>query len=569
MSLRHLSRRAIRLPAIAALLAQGIAAHGEVLTVPGHARVELQAPAFGTKRGSLIAWVMPLWEKDDGNSHTFVTLRWQGEDQSYLALSHGWWEPAGSRKLYFVLSNQDFAFCEMPGQFDYSIFAKHQWTMLAATWAAGKPGYVRLFVDGEKICERRIDFDGERRAAGRIFIGSDLGATDQRNRAADFLMDRLEFSQAALTEGEIRDRYRRGGGAAARKWVDALLDEQSRQSPRRETRAMFDEDTHWVGSRAETDETLRRVKQAGFNAYVPCIWNGAQAEFDTHTLPVSKAFSARAAKNDDPLDYLMAAAHKNGIAVHLWFDIARRDTRSLPLEYSEGAPPGAFNVQNAAFRGFITQAITGAAARYDPDGINVDYIRSMGVCASRTCEDDYGRRYGRSLREDWVSAENGASIPSLVEWNAKAVSGIVDTLSAHLRSRKPAIFLSADTVPFDHSRLDQGVDVAGWIASGAVDAIVYMAYESPLDVARITEAWSAIPHDKLLIAMRNFVDVGNRYADLSGAETESFARLVRSQWAGAGVGFYHYPHLTAEQVAALEMGAFALPAANGWLRSDR
>jgi uncharacterized lipoprotein YddW (UPF0748 family) len=126
--------------------------------------------------------------------------------------------------------------------------------------------------------------------------------------------------------------------------------------------------------------------------------------------------------------------------------------------------------------------------------------------------------------------------------------------------------MSADTIPFDHSRLDQGVDVAGWLASGAVDAIVYMAYESPLDVARITEAWSAIPHDKLLIVMRNFVDVGSRYADLSGVETESFARLVRSQWTGAGVGFYHYPHLTAEQVAALKTGAFALPAANSWLR---
>lgn len=552
--------------AIAALLAQGIAAHGEVLAVPGHSHVESQDAALRTKSGSLIAWVMPLWEKNDGNSHTFVTLRWQGADQSYLALSQGWWEPAGSRKLYFVLSNQDFAFCEMPGQFDYSIFVKHQWTMLAASWAAGKPGYVRLFVDGEKICERRIDFDPGRRAAGRVFIGSDLGATDQRDRAADFLIDRLEFSQASLTEGEIRDRYQRGGGSAARKWVDALLDEQSRRSPRRETRAMFDEDTHWVASRAETDQTLRRVKQAGFNAYVPCIWNGAQAEFDTHALPVSSAFSERAAKNDDPLDYLMAAARKNGIAIHLWFDVARRDTRALPPEYSEGAPSGAFNVHSAPFREFITQVITGAAARYDPDGINVDYIRSMGACTSRACEEDYGRRYGRSLRQDWVNAESGASIPSLLEWNAKPISAIVDALSAQLRSRKPAIFLSADTIPFDHSRLDQGVDVAGWLASGAVDAIVYMAYESPLDVARITEAWSAIPHDKLLIVMRNFVDVGSRYADLSGVETESFARLVRSQWTGAGVGFYHYPHLTAEQVAALKTGAFALPAANSWLR---
>ena len=190
---------------------------GDVITLPGHAHVEIETRApVNTDSGSFVAWVMPLWNVDDEKSHTILSLRWQGDDHSYLALSQGWWEPGGKGRLHFVLSNQDFAFCEMPGQFHYTIFVRNQWTMLVATWAAGKPGYVRLYVDGQKICDRRVAFNGGRQSADKVYLGSDQGATDQRARSSDFEVSRLEFVDKPLSDMEVLDRYQRGGGSSAR-----------------------------------------------------------------------------------------------------------------------------------------------------------------------------------------------------------------------------------------------------------------------------------------------------------------------------------------------------------------
>ncbi len=540
---------------------------GDVITLPGRVHVEIETRTpLNTDSGSLVAWVMPLWDVNEGKSHVILTLRWQGKDQSYLALSQGWWEPGGNDRLHFVLSNQDFVFCEMPGQIHYAIFAPKKWTMLAATWEAGRPGYVRLYVDGQKICDRRVVFAGGRHSADKVYLGSDQGATDQRERFSDFEISGLEFVGKPLNDAEVLDRYRRGGGSAVRKWLSALIGVQPPRAPQREARAMFDEDIHWTASRLETDRTLQRLKRAGFNVYVPCVWNGAEAVFANQILPLSAAYRARLNHDDDPLQYLILAAHRAGIAVHLWFDVARRDTALLPAEYTEGAPSGAFNVQNAAFRTFVTAVIRDAAVRYDADGVNLDYIRSMGVCSSNTCEKQYAALYGRSLRQDWRDSEQGKSSSSLIAWNSNAVSSIVYGLSRRLRAEKPNLFLSVDTIPFDHSRLDQGVDVSDWVANGAIDSVVYMAYDTPLDVWGVTEAWRRLPRDKLLVLMRNFQNIDDQYGDLSGEEIPQYVNLVRSQWPGAGVGFYHYPHLTSEQVAALERGPFAHPAASTWVR---
>ena len=541
-----------------------------IIELPGRAHAEIQpSEPISTDGGSVVAWVMPLWDGNNALSHTFLSLRWQGEDKSYLALSQGWWEPEGSGKLYFVLSNQDFVFCLMPGEFNYSIFTANKWTMLAATWTAGKPGYVKLFVDGQKICDRRIAFSGGRRSAGALYLGSDQGSAEQRSRRSDFIIKRLQLYQNPLSETQINEQYRYGGGEPQRKWVATLVAANPPTVPSREARIIFDEDTHWSVSRLETDRTLQRVKQAGFNVYVPCVWDGGAASFETRLAPMSKAYENSRRGDYDPLQYLISAAHRQGIAVHLWFDVMRRDTVSLPAAYSEGAPVGAFNVQNADFRAYIVKLIRDAAEHYDTDGINLDYIRSMGTCTSDRCEKDYRARYGRSLNKDLEEQNTGKAVPSLIEWNAAPVSTIVLDLAKQLREHGPRLFISVDTVPFDQSRLQQGVDVSGWFAAQAIDSVVYMAYETPIDVRSVTRAWERLSPDKLVVLIRNFDVVDDRAIDNSGQMTVDYVNMVRSLWPHAGVGFYHYPHLTWQQVVALKSHVFAVPANSDWRRSDR
>jgi uncharacterized lipoprotein YddW (UPF0748 family) len=323
-----------------------------------------------------------------------------------------------------------------------------------------------------------------------------------------------------------------------------------------------------VVSRLEVDKTIRRVKQAGFNVYVPCVWNGVDASFITDLAPVSLKYKAAHSDRYDPLRYLIEEAHRQGIAVHLWFDVMRRETSSLPSQFSEGAPSGAFNAQSAAFRTFIVKFVRDAAERYEADGINLDYIRSMGTCSSEWCEQKYHERYGRSLQLDRERQNAGTAVASLIEWNTEAVSSIVYDIAKQMRAAKPGLFISVDTIPFDQSRLQQGVDVLGWIDKGAIDSVVYMAYETPMDIADVTLAVQRLSGEKTVVLVRNFHTADDRSIDDAGQVSVDYVNLVRSQWPGAGVGFYHYPHLTSEQAGALRRGVFAIPVESGWQRHD-
>lgn len=301
------------------------------VAIPGESYVEIEPDEpLRSSQGSLIVWVKPLVDFMNSGSHTILTARWSGDNSGYLALSSGWWEPTGTHKLYFVLNNQDHAFCMMPGKYNYSIFAEDQWTMVAVTWSAANPGHVRLYVDGQKVCDRSAPFAPDRETNGRLMFGSDRGTSDQRARAADIAIREPQFFARSLSDREIYEHFTNAGGKRRHKWVQAVLQNYKNASPATESRIMFDEDAHWVRSRSETDATLRRIKRAGFNVYVPCVWDGAGALFQTSSAPMAENFRRGLAAGYDPLQYLIEAARRQQIAVHLWFDIARRGEDYFP-----------------------------------------------------------------------------------------------------------------------------------------------------------------------------------------------------------------------------------------------
>lgn len=526
----------------------------DTLLLPDFAHALIDAGnAISTKEGTVLAWVKPRWSRSDINSHVLLTLPWKGDTGGYLALSHGWWEPAGSAKLYFVLSNREHAFCYTPGKFDHALFLQGQWTMVAATWKAGDPGSIGLYVDGHKVCERRIKVSGSRESGGKLFVGNDSGATDRRERASDFDINRLTFESRALSDLEILARYRADAGVDAhrRKWLTALIPGSPVEPLPGEQRAIFDEDPHWLDSPLEIQRTIKRVKAAGFNVYIPCVWNGQSALFDSKLAPTSARF--RQAKNAayDPLRYLIETARRHGVQVHLWFHVARRATDALPAEYSRGAPTSAFNVHNPAFREFIVALMVEAAGKYEIDGVNLDYIRSMGVCSSDQCKQDYRQVTGRNLEVDIDAQRRGEPITSIAAWNARAVTAIVGAAAQRLRSVSPGLHLSVDTIANDRGRFQQGVDINSWIKSGMVDTVFHMAYETPLDIAQLDATWRDLPAGRLAVLIRNYDHVGGKVFAHPGVLVADGLRLTRSRWPGASFGLYHFPHLTPDQIASL------------------
>jgi uncharacterized lipoprotein YddW (UPF0748 family) len=145
-----------------------------------------------------------------------------------------------------------------------------------------------------------------------------------------------------------------------------------------------------------------------------------------------------------------------------------------------------------------------------------------------------------------------------------AVGNIVAAVAGRLESLTPRPRLSITTAPFGAARLHEGVDVMAWLQRGLIDAVVYMAYEEPLEVARVMQAWQRIPRGKLVVLARDFDLLDGRARPYSGAQAVDLVRLVRRLWPDSGIGFYHYPHFSAAQADALGAQVFASPAGNSW-----
>jgi len=528
------------------------------LRLPGHSYAEWSPRDVPvTDRGTLTMWVTPLWDPNDTSSHTFMTFNWSGGDQSYFALSQGWWEPQGARKLQVVLSNQQFVGCVMPWRFDFTMFLPNMKTMLGVTWQAGNPGVIRLFVDGRKVCEHRINYSPGRRLLGPIYLGSDRGSgAESRGRSSEVVMDHVVLLGHVSSDEDMHRLFIEGGGADREKWLLVLNQAAPKPDPKYERRMMLDEDTQWAASKLEIQRRIDRIKAAGFNTYAPCVWDGAYAYFRTALAPISPSIHDPTDSEYDPLHYLIARAHAANVEVHPWVDIARRAGGEFPRELFDGAPDHAFNVHSEAFRNFIVGLARDLAARYDVDGVNLDYVRAIGPCSSNECVEAYRRIYNRSLREDWNQQLQGNDVPSMIEWNRKPIGDIVARISSAVRALRPRALLTIDTVPFDHDRQHQGMDEPAWLRSGLVDALVEMAYDDPLNMDSLDQAARSWPASQRIIAVRNYDIFGDSVVNRSGMLLADYVRLIRSRWPGSGVALYHYPHLDSRQSLELRREVF-------------
>src|SRR3569623_826719 len=153
------------------------------------------------RAGTLVMWVKPAWTTGDG-SHPLATLRWQDGREGYLALTQGWWEPLGAKRLFFIVNNQDGMHCSAPYQLTPNV-----WNMVTAVRQSGQNGYCKLFVNGEKIAEYQGPFQGDYVPVGPLYLGSERGATDQRGRTTKADFAALRLFDGPLLDTEIHDLF--------------------------------------------------------------------------------------------------------------------------------------------------------------------------------------------------------------------------------------------------------------------------------------------------------------------------------------------------------------------------
>ncbi len=331
-----------------------------------------------------------------------------------------------------------------------------------------------------------------------------------------------------------------------------------------ENRVMFDEDIWWALDRANTDAIINRLAEAGFNVYIPCVWHGAGTYYTSSVAYQNPQILARIKNGDDPLKYLIEKAHAKNIEVHVWVTVVRRDDDKYRIFYDTDSPESAFDIHNLKFRQFVTSLMLELVKNYDVDGLNLDYIRSMGYCASKKCENDYEEKFSRNLQIDiLLNRVLRGGIKSIELWNEEAVEDIVKSISEKLKLLKPKLILSIDSVPNARDFRLQGQDSLKWLNNKWIDVIFYMEYHNDFQIEQIELAKSYVHNPDAIIPLFSLYDLST-LEQKPGALLKKSILATRRLWPDSGVAFYHYKQLNTEQVSTLKSSVYANPSHPTW-----
>jgi len=546
------------------------------LSIPSEANLNMTA-------GTLSLWVKPSWTAPTERSHTLLSMGLDGDPAGYFALSQGWWESGGGGgRMYFIYDNQSYMHASSDVFMAQGAHLNH-WHHIVLTWAEGSPGHNALYVDGRPAAKTVRDCPGVRRPRTPLVIGSDSASGLANGRWANALVDELVVYDRAMGEAEVLALFKsqepQWEQILAREWAwltDVLSGPQptfARDGQGRvlESRAILDEGSGWIG-KEQTDERVEKMRRAGFNVYIPCVWHGRGTWWPSTLEPPQKELTEKLnAESDDPLAHLIARCHEAGIEVHPWFCVSKRERDLHPEFTEETTPKGFFDVRRPEFRDFIVDLMLDVIRRYEVDGINLDYIRSGGVCTGPKCREEYRARFGTELLEDLKLKEaNGFPCSRVVQWQDDAIADIVRRVAEEGRRIRPGLILSVDghIQPPTTGPSTDGRNEKPWIEAGWVDVVYNMDYGRTLSFARIDAVRASVGKPHAVVDLP-----GNYETDDAGKVMPRDGKLVADQiafcqrkWPGNGVGLYLYSMLDDGQIERLRAGPFREDAIPHWVR---
>lgn len=338
-----------------------------------------------------------------------------------------------------------------------------------------------------------------------------------------------------------------------------------------ESRAILDETFSWL-TPDDADQMLDRIQKAGFNVVIPVVWHGRGAAWPSRIAPPEPQWVKKGKReSDDPLRYLIARAHQMGIEVHPWFTVSLRQKEFLEQFYDDGTPAKAFNVHLPGFRRYIIDLMLEVVRNYDIDGIHMDYIRSMGVCVSAFCIEDYRNVTHRDLLSDAKEKEGSAGWMSIAKWNAEAVEDIVQTFDREVKLLKSDLLVSVSSHAGLSVLLYQGTDSIRWANMDWIDVIFHMEYAAP-DRIRwqlLEKALGELKDPSRLVLMIGNYDKSRLMKDwVSPRDAETVVGLIETSRRygreGNGVALYEYPYLSDLQIENLRLGPFREKARPAW-----
>ncbi|MFH1477650.1 MAG: family 10 glycosylhydrolase [Verrucomicrobiota bacterium] len=233
-------------------------------------------------------------------------------------------------------------------------------------------------------------------------------------------------------------------------------------------------------------KTVRKLADAGIRAiFVNVLWAGL-AHYDSQVVPQSEIVR----RMPDQLKQCVAAAHANGLEVHVWkvcwnlsnapesFVAAMRKAGRLQVTNTgkELAWLCPSHPDNVALE---LKAVSEVLSRYPVDGIHLDYVRypDNNACFCDGCRQRFGRRLGKEIK-DWPrSAHSGNLSGKYDAWRSEQITALVRAVQTITRKAGTNIRVSAAVYQGYPGCINSiGQDWGRWLEEDLVDFVCPMDY---------------------------------------------------------------------------------------------
>ena len=260
--------------------------------------------------------------------------------------------------------------------------------------------------------------------------------------------------------------------------------------------ALGEENRSEKGFQAHFDAIVKQADAYGFNALIVHVRSHSDALYPTDLYPWSHLLTGTQGQNPgyDPLDYMIKATHKAGLAFHAWVNPLRIQRGTTPEQLSADNPyirwttdtltendrwavqisEGTyFNPASPQARAHIIDGVREIVARYDVDGVHFDdYFYPVPPEALNTFDQTEYDAYCKEVSRK-------APPLTLLEWRTANINTLVSGVYSAIKSIKPAVvFGISPAANLDNNR-QMGADVKTWGGSGGyVDYLCPQVYFS-------------------------------------------------------------------------------------------
>lgn len=315
---------------------------------------------------------------------------------------------------------------------------------------------------------------------GHVWLGGTEGDSAELMKAIV-----RDLSPALAAKIGAREQTCRAEQERTRAWLEGL------PSKKGEHRAFWCHSARGLGGDRTWDESIKFLKDNGFNTIIPNLCWAGVAFYHSNVLPMHPDVETRG----DAFDQCLAACRKYGVKCHIWkvcwnmgsytskaFEDKMVSEKRVQVGLkgetkSRWLCPSHPDNQKLEIEAMVE------LAKKKPDGIHFDYIRypDNTHCYCDGCRARFEKTLGQKV-ENWPADVAGdKAVPELkTAWQAFRVANIttvVKTVSTRVRKEAPGVQLSAAV--FRNPGTDPATvaqDWSGWCQAGYLDFVCNMDY---------------------------------------------------------------------------------------------